>query len=70
MEGVFTVIIINGEAVDLCDQSTDALRYDNMFWVDAVELVRLSFEQGYQAVLWKQAEEDLEEEDADECGTA
>lgn len=61
MSGKFTVIVVDGEVVDLCEPYTSSLRYNDLEWEDAVALVRMSFEQGYQAVIWKIDEEGGEE---------
>ena len=63
MEGLFTVIPVNGEAVTAGDPYTESLRYDGLTWEDAIELVRLSFMQGFEVIIWKidgEAEEDAE----------
>ena len=53
MDGLFTVIPVDGEAVNLCDCVTESLRYDNLTWDEALELVRLSFLQGFEVIIWK-----------------
>ncbi len=57
-ECCFSVIPIDGQAVDLCTPYTESLRYDGLTWSEAVELCRLSFMQGFQVVIWM----------VDECG--
>ena len=52
----FTVLAVDGAFLDAADPGTDALRFDGLTWEEAVELARLSFDQGYQIVVW-QAEE-------------
>ena len=69
MDGLYTVLVVDGEAADLCDIDTNVLRYDRLTWEESVELVRLSFVQGYQAVIWKQSAEN-QDGGAAECGEA
>ena len=66
-EPLYTVIPINGNFLDAIDPSTELLRFDGLFWDEAVELCRLSFLQGFECVIWRQA--DTEEEDSTEGGT-
>ena len=49
----FTVIVVDGEAVDLGNFDTPSVRYDNLSWNESVELARLSFKQGFEIVVWK-----------------
>ena len=62
MEGHFVVIPVDGEAIEAGDPYTNSLRYDNLTWDEAVELVRLSFLQGYECIIWKMAEKEEAEE--------
>ena len=57
MDGLFTVIAVNGNAADILEPFTDSLRYDGHSWSESVELCRLSFMQGYQCVIWKQEDD-------------
>lgn len=49
----FTVIAIAGEFIDASSLGTDSLRFDDLTWEDAVTLARLSFDQGYEIVIWR-----------------
>lgn len=49
----FTVLAVDGAFLDAADPGTDALRFDGLTWEEAVELARLSFDQGYQIVIWR-----------------
>lgn len=49
----FTVLAVDGTFLDAADPGTDALRFDGLTWEEAVELARLSFDQGYQIVVWR-----------------
>lgn len=49
----FTVIVVDGEAIDMGDFGTSSIRYDNLSWEESVQLARLSFNQGFEIVLWK-----------------
>ena len=49
----FTIMVIDGDAIDLADPETPVIRYDGLSWDDAVYLCRLSFNQGYELVLWR-----------------
>jgi len=53
MDGLFTVIPVDGDAIDAGDPYTSSLRYDYLTWDEAVELVRLSFLQGFECIVWK-----------------
>lgn len=53
---LFTVIAVNGSFLDAVDPGTDSLRFDNLTWEEAIELARLSFEQGYEIVVWRMAD--------------
>lgn len=65
----FTVIVVDGAAIDAADVCTDSIKYSDLTWEDSVALARLSFMQGFEIIVWKQSEDDLEE-DTNECGTA
>jgi len=54
MNGLFTVIVVDGSVVDICEVETNAVRYDGLTWDESVELARLSFKQGFEIVLWKE----------------
>lgn len=49
----FSVIVVDGEAADLCNVDTQSLRYDGLTWDEGVQLARLSFGQGFEIVIWK-----------------
>ena len=70
MDGAFTVIVVDGAAIDAADVSTDSIKYSNLSWEDSVELARLSFMQGFEIIIWKQSGDDDQGEDMGECGTA
>ena len=38
MDGLFTVIAVNGNAADILEPFTDSLRYDGLSWSESVEL--------------------------------
>ena len=59
MEGLFTVIPVDGEAVNVGDFETESLRYDGLTWDEAVELCRLSFLQGFEVIVWKISPEEV-----------
>ena len=63
----FTVIVVDGAAIDAADACTDSIKYSDLTWEDSVALARLSFTQGFELIIWKQSEDD-QEEDLDECG--
>ena len=58
----FTVLAIDGAFLDAADPGTDSLRFDGLTWDEAVYLARLSFDQGYQIVVWRMAEEQEDEQ--------
>lgn len=53
---LFTVIAVNGLFLDAIDPGTDSLRFDNLRWEEAVTLAHLSFEQGFEIVVWRMPE--------------
>lgn len=54
---VFAVDILSEHwtAIDQC--GGDSLRYEGLSWQEASELVRISFLQGYEAVIWRAEDE-------------
>ena len=52
----YTVLPINGSFLDVLDPGTESLRYDGLSWEEAVELWRISFNQGYECVIWRVVE--------------
>lgn len=59
----FEVMPINGSVTDFMDIETQYLRYSNLVWEDAVTLCKLSFDQGFQVVIWR-SQGDGRQEDA------
>lgn len=50
----FSLFVIDGEPVDWSnDPTVPCLRYEGLAWEEAVELCRLSFDQGYTAIIWR-----------------
>ena len=49
LDGRFVVTVYAGDIFDDC---APALRYGGLTWADSIELVRLSFEQGFTVVIW------------------
>lgn len=49
----FCVVVVDGKAADLCSIDTPSLRYDGLSWEESAQLARLSFEQGFEIVIWK-----------------
>ena len=49
----FVVIAVDGEPGDLSDPCTSSLRFDNLTWIESVELARLSFTQGFAVIVWQ-----------------
>ena len=59
MEGhYYTVIPVEGAAIEAGDPYTNSLRYDNLTWEEAVELVRLSFLQGFECIIWQMVDKE------------
>lgn len=58
----FTIIAVNGSFLDVADPSTDSLRFDYLTWDEAVTLARLSFEQGFEIVVWRMPEAGKDEQ--------
>lgn len=61
----FTVIPIDGDPENYFDVYTPAMTYSSLTWAESVELARMSFQQGYTVIIWK---EDMEGGSC-ECGT-
>ena len=53
MDGLFTVVPVEGEAIEAGDPYVNSLRYDHLTWDEAVGLVRLSFAQGFEVIIWQ-----------------
>lgn len=51
----FTVIVVDGAAVDMGDCSTSSLKYRDLTWEQSVDLAKLSFLQGFELVIWQQS---------------
>ena len=56
-EMLFTVVVINGHWTTQDQYGQDSLRYEGLSWQETSELVRMSFLQGYEAVIWKMEDE-------------
>ncbi len=54
----FTVIPVDGNACEMTDPFTPSLCYAGLTWDESVELARLSFEQGFQVVIWKEGDQE------------
>ena len=52
-EMTFAVVVIDGHYFTQDQYGQDALRYEGLTWAEATELIRLSFIQGYEAVIWR-----------------
>ena len=53
----FTVDVLNDHWTNLDQYGGSSLRYEGLSWQEASELVRLSFLQGYEAVIWRTEDE-------------
>lgn len=56
-EMTFTVVVIDGHWTTQDQYDQDSLHYEGLSWQEASELVRLSFLQGYEAVIWRMEDE-------------
>jgi len=56
MEGFFTVVPVDGHAIDVGDIDVSCLRYDGLTWEEAINLCALSFNQGFEVIIWKKVE--------------
>ena len=56
-EMLFTVVVIDGHYSTEDQYGQDSLRYEGLSWDEASELVRISFLQGYEAVIWRMEDE-------------
>lgn len=68
----FELIIIDGVFQDFVyDLGQPYLRFSELTWTNTVELCRLSFDQGFQCIIWRpeQAEEEREDDGEKEGGT-
>ena len=53
MEERFNLLIIDGDVSEFMEPTTPYLRFCNLSWEKAVEMCRLSFDEGYECVLWR-----------------
>ena len=56
MNGSFTVIPVDGDAIEAGDPLTQSLHFDGLSWPEAVELARMSFMQGFEVIIWRTVE--------------
>ena len=49
----YKVLVFQGDVEAIIDPYSPALSFDGIAWEEAVELCRLSFTQGYGAVIWR-----------------
>ena len=50
----FSLFIVDGDPVEWADDPTvPYLKYQGLTWEKAVELCRLSFDEGYTAIIWR-----------------
>ena len=68
-DSLYSVRVINGEVVDWAfDDTTESLKYEGLTWEESVELCRLSFENGFVCVIWRQyVEEPGGTDDGEKC---
>lgn len=52
-EMLFSVVVIDGHYSTEDQLGQDSLCYEGLTWQEASELVRLSFLNGYEAVIWR-----------------
>ena len=52
----YRVLVFEGDIDALTDVYSPALSFDGISWDEAVQLCRLSFTQGYGAVIWQHEE--------------
>ena len=56
---LFSLFIIDGDPVEWANDPTcPYLKYQDLSWEKAVELCRLSFDEGYTAIIWRLDDED------------
>lgn len=68
----YELVIVDGDFRDfIYDLGQPYLHYSELTWTNAVELCRLSFEQGFQCIIWRpdQAGEGCEDDGEEEGGT-
>ena len=56
-EMAFTVVVIDGHWTTQDQYNQPTLCYEGLSWQEASELIRISFLQGYEAVIWRVADE-------------
>ena len=57
----FELIIIDGAFQDFVyDLGQPYLRFSDLTWTNAVDLCRLSFDQGFQCIIWRPVREERE----------
>ena len=52
----YRVLVFQGDIDAITDPYSPALSFNGITWEEAVELCRLSFAQGYGAVIWRHEE--------------
>ena len=55
---LFTVVAIDGQFTHALDPGVNMLFYGGLTWAEATELCRLSFNQGFDCVIWRIAEDE------------
>lgn len=56
-DAFFTVVVIDGHYSTEDQLGQDSLVYEGLQWKEAVELIKLGFMQGFEAVIWKMDDE-------------
>lgn len=59
-DGLFTVVVIDGELAEYYDPYTQVIRYDGLSRDSATVLIEQSISQGYVAAIWAMPDEDKE----------
>lgn len=53
-DGLYKVIVVDGHFTDLGDLAATSMHYEGLTWSEAVDLVKISFLQGYEVIIWEQ----------------
>ena len=65
---LYSLFIIDGDPVAWADDPTcPYLKYQAISWEKAVELCRLSFDEGYTAIIWRLDSGEAEDATPEKC---
>lgn len=51
-ENLYSVLVVRGDIFEINDPYSDVLRFGDLSYTEAVDLIRKSIERGYTACIW------------------